>query len=254
MKVTLLQLDSQWASPQENILRAQRLMDQQPNSDLYVLPEMWATGFATEPQEIAEDEKQSLALSWMCQTARERHCALCGSLAIATPDGRFRNRHYFVHPSGEVCFYDKHHLFTYGHEDRYYTAGDTHTSVDFMGFRILLLTCYDARFPVWSRYGKAGEYDVIVYVANWPQSRQSAWQILMRARAIENQCFVVAVNRVGDDSFSHYVGNSAVIDGRGRTLIRGRYDEECAVSCELQKETLTTMRQRFRVLDDRDLF
>ena len=125
---------------------------------------------------------------------------------------------------------------------------------DFMGFRILMLTCYDARFPVWSRYGRAGDYDVIVYVANWPQSRQSAWQILMRARAIENQCFVVAVNRVGDDSFSHYVGNSAVIDGRGRTLIRGRYDEECAVSCELQKETLTTMRQRFRVLDDRDLF
>ena len=225
MKVTLLQLDIQWASPQENILRAQRLMDQQPNSDLYVLPEMWATGFATEPHEIAEDEKHSLALC-----------------------------HYFVHPSGEVCFYDKRHLFTYGHEDRYYTAGDTHTIVDFMGFRILLLTCYDARFPVWSRYGRAGDYDIIVYVANWPQSRQSAWQILMRARAIENQCFVVAVNRVGDDAICHYAGNSAVIDARGNTLVRGRYDEECAVGCVLQKETLTTMRQRFKVLDDRDLF
>ena len=123
-----------------------------------------------------------------------------------------------------------------------------------MGFRILLLTCYDARFPVWSRYGRAGDYDIIVYVANWPQSRQSAWQILMRARAIENQCFVVAVNRVGDDAICHYAGNSAVIDARGNTLVRGRYDEECAVGCELQKETLTTMRQRFRVLDDRDLF
>lgn len=252
MKVTLLQLDIQWASPEENIQRAERLMDQHPGSDLYVLPEMWATGFATDPEGIAEDERQSVALTWMRRTASARGCALCGSLAVRTEDGTFRNRHYFVPPTGEVSYYDKHHLFTYGHEHLHYTAGNDHTVVEYQGLRLLLLTCYDARFPVWSRYGRAGAYDAIVYVANWPQSRQSTWQILVRARAIENQCYVVAVNRVGDDAHSHYVGRSAVIDPLGCTLAHGASGVECAVSCELKKETLTTMRQRFRVLDDRD--
>ena len=199
MKVTILQLNSVWGNPDENIKKAELLINQAPDSDLYVLPEMWSTGFATEPFGIAEDANECKSLSWMIKMADEHHCAISGSLAISQ-DGTFKNRHYFVNGrTGVVSYYDKHHLFRYGHEDRYFEPGESHTIVEYMGFRILLLTCYDLRFPVWSRYAEALQYDIIICVANWPESRQNAWQILTRARAIENQAFVIACYRVGDD-------------------------------------------------------
>ena len=201
LHATILQTDIEWGRPLCNIRQAERLMEQAPESDLYVLPEMWATGFATEPQGIAEDEGGSAALLWMRSTARSRQCAICGSLAIRIPrqDGvgecTYHNRHYFIdgRAGSEAC-YDKHHLFTYGHEDRYYTPGQQHTIVSYMGFRLLLLTCYDLRFPLWSRYADDLQFDVIVCVANWPDSRQNAWQILTRARAIENQAYLIGCN------------------------------------------------------------
>ena len=244
MKTTLLQMDIAWGDPQENIQRAETLMAG-TSSDLYVLPEMWATGFATEPAGIAEDEEQSVALQWMKQCARDRGCALSGSLAVRLADGSYRNRHYFVTPSG-VSFYDKHHLFTYGGEHLHYTAGQSPVIVSWQGLQLLLLTCYDLRFPVFSRYGRAGAYDVIVYVANWPASRQSAWDVLTRARAIENQCYVVAVNRVGQDPVAAYGGGSVIIDPIGRVLTDG-----CGTA-DISLERLQQMRSRFRVLDDRD--
>lgn len=253
MTVTLLQTDIWWAAPDANIREATLLLDSQPGSDLYVLPEMWSTGFATEPHGIAADESSSEALRWMQHEAARRRCALCGSLAVRLADGTFRNRHYFADGrTGSLHHYDKHHLFTYGHEDRYYTPGQAHTVVSYGGFRLLLLTCYDLRFPLWSRYANDLQYDAIVLVANWPQARQSAWQLLTRARAIENECYVVAVNRVGDDHFGHYAGGSCVIDSYGKTVARCRQHAHQAVTCQLDLAELQRRRQKFRVLDDRD--
>lgn len=253
MKVTLLQTDISWANPDENIRQAQHLLAQSEESHLYVLPEMWSTGFATEPEGIASDEADNAALEWMKSEAAKRHCAFSGSLAIRLGDGSYRNRHYFVDGmTGRVSYYDKHHLFTYGHEQRYYTAGQTHTIVEYGGFRLLLLTCYDLRFPCWSRYATEREYDAIIVVANWPEPRQSAWQLLTRARAIENQCYLIGCNRVGDDRYSHYAGCSVVVDAYGQTLKQCHKNCVESITVNLDLVELQRRRSKFRVLDDRD--
>lgn len=253
MKVSLLQTDIAWGDFVENIRRAEELMGDSDDSDLYVLPEMWSTGFATQPDGIAHLEEHNDALWWMRQKATEKQCAICGSLAVHLNDGTNRNRHYFVDGRNhQETFYDKHHLFTYGGENKYYTAGQQHTIVEYEGFRILLLTCYDLRFPCWSRYADKREYDIIVVVANWPHSRQSAWHILTRARAIENQAYLVGVNRVGDDEYAHYVGASCVIDPIGRTLGQCRLERAETLTIDLSLEELCRRRLKFRVLEDRD--
>lgn len=252
MKVTILQTDIEWGSPKVNIGRAEQLMAQVPDSDLYVLPEMWSTGFATEPFGIAEEESASEALEWMKSKAQELHCAICGSLAIHV-DGTYRNRHYFVDGRKKmVSYYDKHHLFSYGHEDQYYTPGDSHTVVSYEGFRFLLVTCYDMRFPVWSRYSDQYPYDAIICVANWPESRQNAWQILTRARAIENQAYLIGCNRVGNDSYNHYRGCSAIISPIGKTLASCKPNEPDTASFLLDLESLQHKRTKFKVLEERD--
>ena len=251
MRITILQTDIAWADVQENIRRAEALMLQAgPAADLYVLPEMWATGFAVEPQGVAEDEDQSVALAWMKRQAAQRHCAFSGSLAVRLADGTYRNRHYFVTPQ-TVVHYDKRHLFTHGHEDQHYTAGEKAVVAEWCSMRLLLQTCYDLRFPVFARYGRAGEYDAIIYAANWPAKRNEAWQVLTRARAMENQCLVIAVNRTGDDPNCHYAGDSAIITPLGR------YVGHCSdmpgwASYEVTAEDIAQVRSRFRVLDDRD--
>ena len=255
MKVTILQLDIAWGDPAENIQRAEQLMAEQPGSDLYVLPEMWSTGFATEPTDIAEDESTSISLEWMKTTARQRQCAICGSLAIRTINGIYKNRHYFIDGRKDTfSYYDKHHLFRYGGEDRYYEPGEEHTIVEYMGFRLLLLTCYDLRFPVWSRYADQLQYDAIIAVANWPESRQNAWHILTRSRAIENQAYFIACNRVGDDAYSHYRGMSAIISPIGKTLASCPANEPSTASFLLNLESLRSKREKFKVLEDRDQF
>ena len=253
MKVTLLQTDIEWAQPEVNIRRAEALLRANGGSDVYVLPEMWATGFATEPEDVAEAEDASAALRWMRRVASEQQVAVCGSLAVRCADGTYRNRHYFCTPDG-VSFYDKHHLFSYGHEDRFYTAGQQRCVVEWRGCRFLLMTCYDLRFPVWSRYTLAEPYDAIIAVANWPQSRQTAWEVLTRARAIENQAYLIGVNRVGDDAYSHYQGASRVVDARGDIVGRCADDVEQALTIDFDLAALQSARQRFRVLDDADIF
>lgn len=251
MNIALLQLDIQWNQPQANIERAERLMEGL-TADLFLLPEMWATGFVVEPEGVAEDENTSRALAWMRQTAWQRQCAVGGSLAVRIADGSYRNRHYFITPDSET-YYDKHHLFSYGHEHEHYTAGTEQVIVSWKGMRFLLLTCYDLRFPVWSRYGKAGEYDGILCVANWPAKRQEAWEVLTRARAIENQCYLVAVNRVGDDAVGHYQGGTVVVDPIGHVVATCKENAEQPLLAELSIETLLSRRSHFRVLDDRDV-
>ena len=254
MKVVILQTDISWAKPEENICHARQLMDDAPDGDLYVLPEMWSTGFATQPEGIAAEEIDNKALVWMQQTAKERCCAISGSLAVKLADGTFRNRHYFVDGrTGDTYHYDKRHLFTYGGENCFYTPGHEHAVVNYMGFRLLLLTCYDLRFPCWSRYADNLEYDAVILVANWPSSRQSAWQILTRARAMENQAYLIGCNRVGDDKYSHYRGQSAIISPIGKTLASCQPNKEQTVSFTLDLETVCHQRSKFKVLDDRDV-
>ena len=253
MKVTILQLNSVWANPEVNIKSAERLISGAMDSDLYVLPEMWATGFATEPTGIAEDESKCKALLWMKERAQKYQIAICGSLAISE-NGIYRNRLYFVDGrNGTLSYYDKHHLFRYGGEDQFYEPGEEHTVVEYMGFRILLLTCYDLRFPVWSRYADKLQYDAIIAIANWPESRQNAWQILTRARAIENQAYLIGCNRVGDDAYSHYRGMSAIISPIGKTLTACPANVSSTASFLLNLESLRQKREKFKVLQDRDI-
>ncbi|MBR1655591.1 MAG: amidohydrolase [Prevotella sp.] len=248
MIVSILQTDIVWAQPERNAQHAERLINECKGSDLYVLPEMWSTGFATNPDGIAETDSQSL--KWMQKMAEKKQAAICGSLAIKDADGSYRNRHYFVKPDGSYQFYDKRHLFSYGGEDKNYTRGEERTVVEYGGWRFLLLTCYDLRFPVWSRY--RGDYDAIIYVSNWPETRQRVWEILLRARAIENQCYVIAVNRVGNDDQCSYVGGSCIIDAKGTTIIESVSPTEQELTAELSKEKLELFRNKFQVLKDRD--
>lgn len=249
MNVTILQLDIEWGSPLENIHRAESLMSLVPCSDLYVLPEMWATGFATDPTGIAEVEERSMALQWMRNTALANHCAIAGSLAVQTSDGLFRNRHYFINGrDGQEACYDKYNLFHYGGEDRFYTAGKKNVIVEYDGVRFLLVTCFDMRFPEWIRYTEHKLYDAIICVANWPDSRQNAWHILTRARAIENQAYLIGCNRVGNDHYSHYKGLSAIVSPIGKNVASCKSDVEQAVSSEIDVERVYLLRSKFKVL------
>lgn len=252
MKVTILQTDIEWGRPEDNIRKAEQLMAQATGADLYVLPEMWSTGFATDPVGIAEEEADSIALAWMKAKAKALNCAIGGSLAIHV-DGTYRNRHYFINGRKDVfTYYDKHHLFTYGHEDQYYMPGDSQTVVTYEGFRFRLVTCYDLRFPMWNRYSDDYPYDAIVCVANWPESRQNAWHILTRARAIENQAYMIGCNRVGNDSYNHYRGCSAIISPIGKTLAHCKPNEPDTATFLLDLETLEHKRTKFKVLEERD--
>ncbi len=247
MRITGLQMDIEWSSPRDNIKTVERMLSTSPRSDLYILPEMWSTGFAIDPRGIAETDGSTL--QWMRDTSQSLGAALCGSLSIQESD-TYRNRHYFVYPDGTYSWYDKRHLFRPGHEDRYYTQGSKRTVVDWCDMRLLLQTCYDLRFPVWSRY--RGDYDAIIYVANWPSSRIEVWDTLLRARAIENQCYVVGVNRVGRDPYSSYSGHSAIISPKGEVLAKSENNIADNISEEIDKDILLRFREKFRVLDDRD--
>jgi predicted amidohydrolase len=254
MRVTLLQTDITWASPDANRENVNGLLASNEGSDLYVLPEMWTTGFATVPEGIAESEGKSL--EWMKAKAQEMGAALSGSVATAvtTGDGKtsYFNRHYFVRPDGSYHIYDKRHLFGYGGEDKYYDRGNERVTVDYKGWRWLLLTCYDLRFPVWSR--NRMDYDGIIIVANWPTSRRRVWDILLRARAIENQCVVLAANRVGADQRCLYDGGSMVVDARGRVIGSCEDGKQGACTAEISLTDLRQFRQKFDVLRDRDEF
>lgn len=248
LNITLLQTDISWSNPQDNAANVEKLIKANPGSDLYVLPEMWSTGFATEPEGIAEDDLRSL--NRMKQLAQSTGAALAGSIATKVGEGDFRNRFYFVKPDGTTEFYDKHHLFTYGGEHKRYTAGNRRTVVEYRGVRFLLLVCYDLRFPLWSR--SAEDYDCILYVASWPTPRVEAWRTLLRARAIENQCYVAGVNRVGTDPACQYCGGTALIDPYGQTLAECERGKQCAISGEIDLEALNQFREKFPVLKDRD--
>lgn len=249
VRVTILQTDIEWANPEKNKDAAFRLMETATPSDLYVLPEMWATGFITEQSLLqACADTTGRQSGWMRLMAEQSGGAVCGSLVVKDEDGRFRNRHFFVRPDGSCSAYDKRHLFTYGGEDKHYARGNKRTIVSHGGFRMLLATCYDLRFPVWLR--NTDRYDAIVVVANWPESRREVWTTLLRARAIENQCFVIGANRTGQG----YSGGSAIIDPKGGIVAAAMGEREQTITADIDKEWQNNFRRKFPALADRDAF
>lgn len=253
MKISLVQFSPVWKDPSANRDRLHKLLARIPATDLIVLPEMFSSGFVTEPAGIAEKDGESLR--FMQETAAARDCAVAGSLAVET-EGTFRNRFYFVYPDGSEVHYDKHHLFTYGGEHHTFAAGEKPVVADFRGVRILLQVCYDLRFPVFSRNRLLPDgsalYDIALYVASWPDVRTEAWDALLKARAIENQCFLAGVNRVGTDPGNRYSGHSVLLGPKGQVLARCKDNEEEVVTFEIQLPELLAFRKQFPVLQDAD--
>lgn len=249
MKIVIIQQDITWADINENVRRADEMVDSCPGADLYVLPEMFSTGFCTCPEGIA-DITDGPSLEWMKRKASETGAAIAGSVALLDGDCYY-NRFFFVRPDGSVSRYDKKHLFTHGGEHNHFTAGNDRVVVDFKGVRILLEVCYDLRFPVWSR--NHGDYDMILYVASWPVTRIHAWKSLLVARAIENQCYVAGVNRVGHDPYNDYSGGSMVVDPYGKIIAACEDGCETVASAEIDIPALEAFRVKFPVLNDSDL-
>ncbi|MBQ3925434.1 MAG: amidohydrolase [Bacteroidaceae bacterium] len=254
MTISLLQTDIVWGNPDENQEKISEILWGLDKSDLYVLPEMFSTGFSVDPHGIAEQDESSL--TWMKNMASELKGAMCGSVAteVVSEEGvsSFYNRLYFVKPNGDVFTYDKHHLFTYADEHRNYKRGQDRVVVEYRGCRFLLQVCYDLRFPVFSRNNEKIPYDCAIYVASWPTSRLAAWDTLLHARAIENQCYVAGVNRIGEDQSGLYSGGTMMIDPYGNTAAACPLDEDSAITVELDLQKLKDFRRKFPVLKDAD--
>lgn len=248
MKIAIIQQDLFYNNAEYNIRKADEAIGK-GGCDLYVLPEMFATGFVTDNTVDVQSGRK--AVQWMVQKAANIHAAMAGSLAWEENGKRF-NRFFFIKPDGGQVTYDKRHLFAYGGESLYYTAGEQRVIAVYKGMRFLLQICYDLRFPVFSR--NKNDYDAILYVANWPASRSEVWKTLLRARAIENQSYVVGVNRTGSDSNCAYSGCSTVIDPYGNTLAQCPPDEEDITSADINPECLEHFRNKFRAWADADQF
>lgn len=256
MKISLLQTDVAWRDAQENIRRAESLMACHPGADLYVLPEMWCTGFDVSPDQHTL-QQSGIGYEWMKRRAVELNAAIAGSLAWQTEEsercGRYVNTLFVMGSDGSVQHYAKRHLFGYGGEDAHYLAGNQRVVMQVGDVRVLPQICYDLRFPVASRNRAAEPYDLLLYVASWPASRQSAWEALLRARAIENQCYVAGVNRVGDDLCCHYEGGTTLIDPYGNSLFSLHGTPGCDLA-EIDLQKMRQFREKFPVLKDADVF
>ena len=254
LTVTLLQVNLHWQNPAANCAAFDARLTHVPiATDLIVLPEMFSTGFSMEAAALAEP-MNGPTVTWMQRTAAAFDAVVTGSLIIRTDAGHYHNRLLWVRPDGSLDHYDKRHLFSYAHEDAHYTPGTARLVQEWRGWRICPLVCYDLRFPVWSRNGPAQPYDLLLYVANWPAARRTAWNALLRARAIENLTYCLGVNRVGTDGHGHdYAGDSAVVNMRGDYLVQAG-DLELCITRTLSRPELLAFRQQFPALDDADEF
>ena len=250
LRLALLQTSLHWEAPEANRAHFSGMIEGLADPvDLVVLPEMFTTGFTMRPGALPREEGQA-TLDWMRETARSRNTALMGSVAFHE-DGQYYNRLFFVPPNGETSHYDKRHAFTLAGEHQVYGTGSERLLIDYKGFRICPMICYDLRFPVWSR--NTVGYDVLVYVANWPEKRITAWNALLKARAIENMAYCVGVNRLGQDGNGHaYSGHSAVYDALGETIALAQ--GEGPLLATLHKRPLLDLRRKLRFLEDRDTF
>lgn len=241
MKTAIVQHEIREQDVEWTLLHLAGLMDEQSGADLYVLPEMFATGFMAEGAE----DKAERVFAWMQEQARNRDAAIAGSVAVKDGE-QLRNRLYFVRPDGSYDYYDKRHLFSYAGEQETYAAGERRVVTEWRGVRFLLQVCYDLRFPVFSR--NHDDYDAMIYVANWPQKRREVWQTLLKARALENQCFVIGVNIVGGE----YVGDSVIHDAYGHTIAQCTPGKTETAAAELDMNELQRFHEKFPVLRDRD--
>lgn len=249
MNILLLQTDIKWQRPHENREHTQAMIEASPQADLIILPEMFTTGFCMQPVDVAEPADTE-TLAWMQVIAKQKNSAIAGSVAIKEGD-KYYNRFYFVKPDGSYITYNKKHLFTFAGEDNEYTVGEEKVIVEYKGFRILLQICYDLRFPVFSR--NTGDYDMIIYVANWPTVRIDAWNTLLKARAIENLCYVAGVNRAGDDPANTYSGGTVLLDYLGKTIVAATEYED-AVCGQIDMQELKNFREKFPALNDADKY
>jgi len=261
LTISLIQTDLHWEDKPANLrMLEEKIRGIREKTELVLLPEMFSTGFSMKPEQYAET-MDGESVQWMKRIAAEKKIILAGSLII-TENQKYYNRLIWMLPNGQYGIYDKRHRFAFAGEDEHYTAGTKRMIASVKGWRINLQVCYDLRFPVWARqspsaadraHGEA-EYDLLVYVANWPERRNHAWKTLLQARAIENQCYVAGVNRVGKDGNDIYhCGDSMIVDPMGEIKYT-RKDEEDIFTMTLHKEELVTVREKLPFLRDADRF
>lgn len=252
LKIALVQTDIVWQDSKRNsTCYSEKIKGLTEKVDIIVLPEMFSTGFSMQPQGIAES-MQGETVAWMKKIALEKNVAICGSLIILEGNNYY-NRFLFVAPSGEIEIYNKRHLFTLAGEDKVYSPGNEKVIIEYKGWKICPQICYDLRFPVWAR--NTEEYDILLYVANWPKLRIAAWDALLKARAIENLCYSIGVNRVGKDANKlEYTGHSAVYDCLGEKLTNTVSNSVCIEIVSLKKEHIVETRKQLNFLSDKDDF
>jgi len=257
LSFTLVQTQLHWEDKDANLQMLEQKINaiKQP-THVVVLPEMFSTGFSMKPEQLAET-MDGPTLQWMKNVAATKKVILTGSVIIEE-NGNYYNRLVWMLPNGQYGYYDKRHLFAYGEEDKHYASGSKRLIASVNGWKVNLMVCYDLRFPVWARQqfdeDRNFEYDVLIYVANWPERRNTAWKSLLRARAIENQCYVIGVNRVGNDgSDIYHSGDSTVIDPLGEILYEKAHDEDI-FTIQLNKDQLHSIRKKFQFWRDADDF
>lgn len=252
LNIALLQSDLVWEDRKKNLKKFEQMIEAtKAEVDLFILPEMFGTGFSMDANKLAESKNGS-CLKWMKRIANEKNAAITGSV-IVKEGGHFFNRLYFVFPDTTYKQYDKHHTFTLAKEHETYTAGTERLVVEYKGWKICPLICYDLRFPVWARNNV--DYDLLIYVANWPKARIHAWDILLQARAIENMAFCAGVNRTGLDGNNYdHIGHTAVYDCLGKPLFEVEDSIEFSKVVTLDKKHLMDTRKKLKFLQDRDKF
>ena len=250
--VTIVQANLAWENKEANLKHFDRLLDKVPEySDLLILPEMFSTAFTMNATRLAEPP-DGPTVKWLKEKAQKLHSSLIASL-IVVEDGKYYNRLYVVQPDGEPFTYDKRHLFRMARENEVYSAGNDLLTVEVKGWKVRPFICYDLRFPVWVRNSN-GSYDLAVFIANWPERRAQHWITLLKARAIENQSFVIGVNRVGRDGLQiEYSGDSMIVDPLGNEMVHLRRRESIHTN-RLSAKSLTSYRQKFPVWMDSDRF
>lgn len=249
MKIAIIQTELFWESPSQNRKRfEQKINSISQEVDLVILPEMFTSGFTMNPRLVAETMNgETIVLLKLL--AKSKNCAITGSLVISENDN-FYNRMIFVFPEGNIEYYDKKHLFTLAGEDKVYTFGNQKKIIEFRNFKICLQICYDLRFPVFAR--NTQDYDFLLYVANWPKTRINAWDILLKARAIENMCYTIGVNRIGTDNNNlEYIGHSQIVDCLGNSIIEPQEKEGIFIA-NLDKSSMLETRNKLGFLKDRD--
>jgi omega-amidase len=252
LKITTFQAYLFWENIEKNLQNlGLRLSSIREKTDLIVLPEMFSTGFSMNAEKLAE-EMDGRSMKWMLEQARKFECVVTGSLIIKD-NKKYYNRLIWMRPDGTYEYYDKRHLFSLGDEDDHYTNGNKKLFVELNGWKICPVICYDLRFPVWLR-NQNEDYDMLLIVANWPEKRSLHWRTLIPARAVENQCFVVGVNRVGHDGQEVYhSGDSMCIDPNGKVIYYKPNDEDL-YTFSINKEDVEIARASFPFLKDADKF